>query len=220
LINQKATIQASFWGFIDDTLRRTCHPKYFQQLCYSGHKSSHGIKFQIVVFPDGMIASLFGPVPGSRHDSGMLGLSDLLTKLENMMPQDGHLGPVYTLYGDSAFPQSAPLVGGYRNAQAGSVEADFNKAMARVRESVEWTFKDILQHWKFFDMKTGMKIFKSPIAKYYIVAAFLTNLINGFYGGQARNFFNAMDFLTAQKYLELLSMDDLIAFYNLENNDE
>lgn len=32
----------------------------------------HGIKFQSVVAPKGLIASLFGPVEGRRHDSGML----------------------------------------------------------------------------------------------------------------------------------------------------
>ena len=38
----------------------------------------HGIKFQSVVAPNGLIASLVGPVEGRRHDSGMLADSGLL----------------------------------------------------------------------------------------------------------------------------------------------
>lgn len=106
-----------------------------------------------------MIASLFGPVPGSRHDSGMLVLSELLVTLQEIMPEDGHLGRVYTLYGDFAYSQSMHIIGGYMVVEPGSIEAEFNTAMSKVRECIEWTFKDIIQHWKFFDMKLAMKIF-------------------------------------------------------------
>jgi hypothetical protein len=49
---------ANVWGFIDGTLQKTTRSSY------SGHKRSHGIKFQSVVVPDGLIALLFGPING------------------------------------------------------------------------------------------------------------------------------------------------------------
>ena len=49
---------------------------------YNGHKRVHAIKFQSVVAPNGLIANLYGPVEGKRHDSGMLGDSGLLGKLQ------------------------------------------------------------------------------------------------------------------------------------------
>lgn len=76
-------------GFLDGTFRRTCRPSddmkgdMRQQVCYSGHKRHHGIKFQGVVVPCGIIVHLAGPFPGHRNDQGMLnetGLSDHLVE--------------------------------------------------------------------------------------------------------------------------------------------
>jgi nuclease HARBI1 len=120
LIEAKIGIINNIWGFIDGTLRKICRPTYHQRLLYSGHKRSHGIKFQSVVPPDGLIVDLFGPMVGSRHDSFMLGESNLLNKLRDLMPADGSLGTVFSLYGDPAYPQSLHLFGGFRNAIPGS----------------------------------------------------------------------------------------------------
>jgi hypothetical protein len=191
---------SNVWGFIDGTLRKTCRPSLFQKLAYSGHKRSHGIKFQSVVAPDGFIVDLFGPIPGSRHDSFMLGQSELLHKLRELMPEGS---PLYSLYGDPAYPQSAYIFGAHRNAQAGSPEARWNTQMSKVRESVEWGFKEIVAQWAFLDFKASMMIFKMPVGQYFIVAAFLTNLRNCLYGGQVSSYFNAQ-VLSLQDYLNLL----------------
>ena len=74
------------WGFIDGTLQNTCCPSYFQKLMYSGHKCCHGIKFQSIVTPDGLFASMYGPVNGNQHDSFLLSTSGLLDKLQTFMP--------------------------------------------------------------------------------------------------------------------------------------
>ena len=70
------------WGFIDGTVRPVCRPGELQRVIYNGHKRVHLIKFQSVVVPDGLIANLFGPVEGRRHDSGMLADSNLLPLLQ------------------------------------------------------------------------------------------------------------------------------------------
>ena len=41
----------------------------------------HGIKFYSVVIPNGIIANLFDPAEGCRHDSSMLAYSGLLQQL-------------------------------------------------------------------------------------------------------------------------------------------
>lgn len=38
------------------------HPGENQRLLYNGHKRVHGLKFQSVVLPNGLIAHLYGPV--------------------------------------------------------------------------------------------------------------------------------------------------------------
>jgi DDE superfamily endonuclease len=87
LIHKKAALVGLFiWGFIDGTLRKTCRPSRFQKLVYCGHKQCHGIKFQSVTTPDDLIALLFGPVTGNRHDSFMLQDSGLLPQLRALFP--------------------------------------------------------------------------------------------------------------------------------------
>jgi DDE superfamily endonuclease len=118
-IANKCTLAAiNIWGFIDGTLKKVCRPSKFQKAAYSGHKRIHGIKFQNVTTPDGFISNLFGPIAGSRHDSYMLSMSNLLPQLATIMPASG---PIYALYGDPAYPQSEYLIGSIGNAQDGSV---------------------------------------------------------------------------------------------------
>ena len=62
VISQKGAALDNCWGFVDGTFRPICHPGEHQQVMYNGHKSVHGLKFQSVVAPNGLIANLFGPV--------------------------------------------------------------------------------------------------------------------------------------------------------------
>ena len=51
----------------------------FQREVYSsGHKRHHGLRYQAVTTPDGIVVHMYGPVIGRRHDSTMLDLSGLL----------------------------------------------------------------------------------------------------------------------------------------------
>lgn len=209
IINAKCGLDNNVWGFLDGTLRRTCHPTYYQEQMYSGHKRIHGIKFQSVVTPDGFFACMFGAINGKRHDSYMLTESGLLQSLRAMMPageneQDGE-NNIYSLYADPAYPQSAYIFGGYRNPRPGSREALWNAQMSSVRESVEWGFSYINKYWSFLNFQSGLKVFKSPIGKYYIIATFLSNLRTCYYGNQTMSFFDcANDSLTIDEYLSLI----------------
>ena len=62
-----------------------CRPDENQRILYNGHERVHEIKFQSVVAPNGLIASLFGPVKGRRHDRGMLVDSGLLQELSHYL---------------------------------------------------------------------------------------------------------------------------------------
>jgi DDE superfamily endonuclease len=143
------------WGFIDGTLHKTYRPSHFQALLYSGHKRCHGLKFQSVTTPDGLIALLFGPVNGNQHDSFMLCNIHLLPMLHDLFPEGGKR---YSLYGDPAYPQSELLFGGFRPA-AGSEEAIWNTQILKVREMVEWLFKEIITKWLLLDFRACMKVF-------------------------------------------------------------
>ena len=199
-------------GFIDGTLRKTCHPFNFRKLLYSGHKRAHGIKLQSVVTPDCLFASFFEPITGNRHESYMVARSELILKLQEFMPgqnEHQHIAPgegktIYSIYGDPAYPQSLYVFGGYRNQHPGSDQAHWNTEMSKVCEVVEWGFANLISNWSFLDFKALMMIFQSPIAKYYIVAAFQCNLRTCFYGNQIMDYFNC-DTLTLDEYLSLIN---------------
>jgi len=207
----------NIWGFINGTVRKTCRPSRFQRLLYSGHKRVHGIKFQSVVTPDGFIALLFGPIPGNRHDSYMLRESGLLDELEALMPDPEDF---YSLFGDPAYPQSRLLFGGFRHPAEGSVEAQWNKQMSSVRESVEWLFGGVIKYWSFLDFRPSMKIFNFPVAQYFQLGAFLTNIHNAIYSGQTGKYFKctttAQGALNLEQYLNLVPIDE----YNAEQDND
>ena len=199
-IEHKVELVDRVWGFIDGTLRKTCRPTYYQKHAYSGHKRCHGLKFQSVTTPDGLIACLWGPMNGNRHDSHMLRESNLLAQLRDMMTD---IEPVYSLYGDPAYPQSMYIFGGYNNPAAGSPEADWNTRMSKVREAVEWGFKEIVNRWRFLDFRASMKLFELPVARYYTIGAFLCNIRSIFYENTTSAFFEC-DTLSLEEYLRLI----------------
>ncbi|XP_057301777.1 uncharacterized protein LOC130636166 [Hydractinia symbiolongicarpus] len=86
------------WRFVDGTVRPISRPSQHQRIVYNGHKRVHSLKFQSVVTPSGMIANLFGPVEGRRHNSGKLTDSGLLTQL-NLFSFDRFRNPL-CIYGD------------------------------------------------------------------------------------------------------------------------
>jgi hypothetical protein len=214
-IKKKARVRQGrlrVWGFIDGTLRRTCRPTFNQEYSYSGHKRCHGVKFQSVVVPDGLIACLYGPFEGSGHDARMLVESAIVEKLRNLMPvneDDPDAVPEFQLYGDPAYPESGYLIKGFQNAARGSPEARLNTKMSKVRECVEWGFRDVITYWSYLDYRRAMQLYKIPVAKYYFVGAFLSNCICLCQGSITSNYFrmNDDDFLTLEQYFNMVSVE-------------
>lgn len=182
-VRNKGCPVANCWGFVDGTCMYICRPSYGQNSCYSGHKRQHCMKFQGVMAPCGIMAHLFGPIEGSRHDSFMLGESRLLEAIA-----EGNLRH-YCLYGDPAYPIRAQLLAPYRG-DLGEQQIMFNKEMSRVRQSVEWGFGKVTTNFAFLDFKKNLKLLLQPVSKYYIVGTFLTNCHTCLYGSQTGRYFD------------------------------
>ncbi len=56
------------WGSIDGTLCSMCRPSEMQELYFSRHKRKHGLKYQSILCPNGLIEHCAGPVEGRWHD--------------------------------------------------------------------------------------------------------------------------------------------------------
>ena len=174
-----------------------CRPTRNQREYYNGHKRVHALKFQSVTTPDGIIAHLFGPVPGRRHDMFLLRESRIKDLLEeHAVDQDGH----FYMYGDSAYTLSPVLLAPYRNAQG--VQQIFNSRMSKIRSSVEWGFKEVVSQFAFVDFKKNLRLHRNAVGKIYQVAALMTNCHICLYGSQASKFFD-LDPPTLEEYLSV-----------------
>ena len=110
------------------------------------------MKFQSIVTPNGLIANLFGPVEGRRHDSGKLAMSGLVLQLQHMSFSPA--GQAMCIYGDPAYPHRIHLQCPFaRRQELTPAQEAFNQSMSQVRVSVEWVFGDVVTYFKFTDSK-------------------------------------------------------------------
>ena len=72
------------------------------RIIYNGHKRDHGLKYQSISNPLGMIARLYGPVEGYTHDSTILALSDLSQELQ--LHSHDQCDNYLCIYGNPTYP--------------------------------------------------------------------------------------------------------------------
>lgn len=72
------------FGFLDGTIYQLCRPggeTLWQRSIYNGHKRHHGLKWQGVNTPDGLVQFLHGPFASRHHDTWCLAQSKLTETL-------------------------------------------------------------------------------------------------------------------------------------------
>ncbi len=185
-INDKGCPLQNVWAFIDGTLRANCRPQVHQEEVFSGHKRRHGLKYQSLIYPNGIIGHCFGPVEGRRHDSAVYHQSDIDDLISNVHSEDGTLMAVFA---DTAYAAREYLITSFKGAALTQEMHNFNRLMSSVRESVEWGFSKVCTLFAFVDYHKNQKIYLQPIAKYYLVSALLTNAHTCAYGSQVSMYF-------------------------------
>ena len=165
-IPQSGAPSEDCWGFVDGTVRSMCRSGERQKQLYDGHKRVHGIKFQWIVCPDGMIANLHGTIEGRCHDSFKVARSGILD-------QFGPHGEIFCIYGDPAHPLRAHLQTPFKGANLTPLQISRNKEMSSTQVCVEWVFRDIKNYFKFLDFRKNLKIKLSAVGKMHIVCALL-----------------------------------------------
>lgn len=83
------------------TYSLTCSLHGTQGVLYSGNDRVHGLKWQGIMLPNGIMPFPFGPICGSNHDAEMLRRSGLFQALDHIMQ---HAAGTYALFGDLAYP--------------------------------------------------------------------------------------------------------------------
>lgn len=161
-------------------------PPLVARITYKAQPKVVLIVFQSVHAPNGLIANLFGPIEGRRHDAFMLGESGLSDKLRRFQKPNGE---PYVIYGDPAYGITRNVLAPFRGAHLTDDQKEFNSQMSKVRTSVEWGFGKIIQYFAYLDFKKNLKVLLQPVAKFYLVGAILTNCHTCLYGSLTSTFF-------------------------------
>ena len=186
--NSGATLE-NCWSFIDGTVRPNCRPGKNQKVALMVTKWCMLLSFKLLLPPNGLIANLYGPVEGRRHDSSILAMSGLLPQLEQYSVSP--TGDILCIYGNPAYPHRLQLQRQYeRRTQLTEEQQAFNQSMTKARVSVEWIFGDILNCFKFTDFKKNLKIGLRSVGKIYTVCALLRNAMTCLHGSTTPAYFD------------------------------
>lgn len=183
----------TIFGFIDDTLRRTCRPgaedNNVQRSFYNGWKKLHALKYQSVDLPNGMICDMTKAFSGRRSDLRTLAQSNINGRL-----RDVQLGNAvqFKAYGDSIFPILSHVRRKHKNNPNTPAQSEQNRVMKKGRVTVEWDYGRITELWGYVDWKKNCKILGhgANISKVYIVCALLSNMHCCLYGSETSDYFN------------------------------
>ena len=213
----------NIWAFVDGTFKGIARPTEEQKIYYSGHKKEHGIKWQGIITPDGII-SLQGPYEGKANDWSMYHDTKVERRMRKVWSSSNyslvsflltasqicHNHPTLYLYGDPAYYASFGCIGPYRRASGLSHDqARFNKMMSSIRIAVEHGFGLTQKQWSHAAWSLANKEGLSPITAYYLVGVLLTTCFTCMRGNQV-----ADNFLLSPP-----TLDDYLQIDEAENND-
>jgi hypothetical protein len=160
-------------GFVDGPLRAiarfaidsyaypTRSPSYGQRDFYNGKDRIHALKFQGVIFPDGIIAQMAGPYFGKSHDARLYRESNLEAMMLDLN-SEALGGPVeladaqYCLYGDLAYPLSVVLQKPFQGNAVDAEEHEYNTLMASLRMYASW------HHFSLLIVRLSGALARSP----------------------------------------------------------
>ena len=177
----------NIWGWIDGTVQRICRPTEGQRKAYTGHKKLHGYIFQCVITPDGMMASLAGPVLASRGDWYMFKETGIEAEILRVWRKRTFLGKAdYTYTGILRTPrQSQPW--GHKRAPGPHLTAQqhlFNSQMSSCRIPVEHGFAHVQNKWMRNAFHHSLRSMSSPVAAYFLAAVLFSNVYTCLRGNQ------------------------------------
>ena len=76
------------------------------------------------------------------------------------------------VYGDPACPLRLHLQVPFREMQLTPEMEEFNRSISSVRKAVEWIFGDIINYFRFLDLKKNLKIGLRQIGKCILLVHF------------------------------------------------
>jgi hypothetical protein len=192
------------FGFIDNTMNATCRPgggptrdgfnaprkdPLIQRAFYNGWKKLHGLKWQTVALPNGMLFHAWGPV-SMRHNDLFTYRYSRINEIIARLQEDEQLQ--FVIYGDSAYivVNKSHIRARHSNLFVGARYVLENRVLSTCREVIEWNYGDVGRMWALVDYKKVLKLNKMPVAKMYLTALLLKDAYTCMNGSNTSSFFN------------------------------
>ena len=177
------------------------------------YKKLHGLAFQGIGAPNGLIIDAYGPVPGHNNDLHVLNVSNALARLQTLFTAANGIRTAmgaavrrFRCYGDSIYPPSAVISRRRRMPPLSAAHLAQNSRVNASRTSIEWTFGKVNHLWRHIDLPRQMKLQHCPIGvgKLFTCGHILTNLHTTLYGSQTGLYFQVAP-PTLEDYLSGIS---------------
>lgn len=167
------------------------HDSLIQRAFYTGWKKLHGLKWQGVTLPNGIIADFWGPISARHNDIYILRVSQIHQRWKNA--QVGNSAQ-FKLFGDGIYPIMSHLQSRNTDRQPMRQSAHENSHMAKTRTCVEWSFGKIVSLWVFIDYKRNLQLLKlrKDLGKIVGISVLLTNCHTCLYGSQTSLYFEML----------------------------
>ena len=164
----------------------------------SGYFKGHGLKYQTTLFPNGMVAGVYGKST-SHNDIGVLNLSGLVEYLENILHPDFEMdgGVLPALYGDAIFvnvPHTTIVI--QFNIVGNAAEQEFlrrlNFRMSGVRQSIEHMYGALFNLLHLLKTTRHIKLFRCGQTAYRlgVISFFILNCYTCLNGSACNSMFN------------------------------
>ena len=192
------------FGFIDNTVFPTSRPgggpvqdgvgsprnhPLLQRSFYNGWKSLHGIKFQTIALPNGMMFHVWGPASCRHNDNYTLQHSNIQQVLSNIQLNQ----PLkYVVYGDSAYWSDEFIKSRHRDEEMCDTKKLENASMSKCRQTVEWDYGLVGSLWKRIFFKKNLKLREQSVCNMTLFCMLITNAYVTMNGSQSSVFFTCM----------------------------
>lgn len=165
---------SKIFSFIDCTTFETCTPSNptIQPIFYTGYKKMHGVKFQVIVLPNGMKLHVSHPSTIRKHDSSLLRQSYVLQKLEALQEQ---LTTKYRMHGDPAYGNRPPFLS--------------SGELGQVRVTVEQDFGEAKELFKYVTYFRSLQLLKMKLSLIFFSSLLLHDMYITFNGSKVGTYF-------------------------------
>jgi len=202
-INEKCRWRRKIWVFLDGKFIFSTRPSENQREFYSGEKKSHGIRYELIVSPDGLIQYCSNPVNGSQNDA----LAVYTEQIEGKLMQLSNESNMAVFVGaDKGYANRGLVASPIRNRINGlnQEEEEFNAKLSSARISVEWGINLVVSRFKFFSMWYKIRSKKEMLDRKFKIAVFLTNCITCMDGSNIISDYFGLKPMSIQEYLSYM----------------